>query len=461
MISSKRWAERCFLNARLGDVRRTKRLVQIARRAAQAPAGRVTEVFENAAARQAAYDFLEHDQVSATAVGEAVFESTALACRQQARVLVAVDGTSVTLVDERGAKNFGRLGNLCKGGHGLKLINALALSADGTPLGVADQVWWSRHQRADRHHYRARADRESVHWSEATDRIIERYTKHSPGTKLHFLVDREGDAAYLITSLLRSGHEFTIRSNARRKVLVGSRRVDMRRVLARLHSVARIEVALPSTASREQRVARLEIRTAQLPIVWRDHHVQKRSVAPLTVVWAREVGRRSGVEWVLFTNVDVSTAEEAVAVVRKYTLRWRIEDFHKTWKSGLCRVEDTQLRSKNAVIKWATILAAVAARAEHLRHLARETPEAPASQALSTDEIDALVFLRNRDRVKAIASAEGLTIKQATRWIADAGGYVGARSSGLPGAITIGRGLEKVAVVAEVFAELRAAGKLR
>jgi hypothetical protein len=248
----------------------------------------VTEVFRNPAERQATYDFLEHDQVPTAAVGEAVFTATTESGRKLERVLVVLDGTSLQLVDESGSKGFGHIGTFAKGAHGLKLINALALTPDGTPLGVADQVWWSRHERAEHDRYRPAQDRESARWREAATRIIERHAEHAPNTKVHFLADREADAAYLIQLLLRSGHEFTIRSNATRRVAVGSQRVDLRRRLADLDPVARMEVELPATATRRARRASLEIRAARLPIVWRDHLVGDRRIAPITVVWARE-----------------------------------------------------------------------------------------------------------------------------------------------------------------------------
>src|SRR5262249_38313011 len=60
MKSERAWAIESFGHAELGDERRTRRLVGMARRAARSPAGRVTEVFCQPAERQAAYDFLEH-----------------------------------------------------------------------------------------------------------------------------------------------------------------------------------------------------------------------------------------------------------------------------------------------------------------------------------------------------------------------------------------------------------------
>ena len=180
------------------------------------------------------------------------------------------------------------------------------------------------------------------------------------------------------------------------------------------------------------------------------------------MVWARETSLRPDrLDWLVWTNSSVELARDAMGVVRRYAWRWRVEDFHRTWKSGLCRVEETQLRSVSAVIKWSTILAAVANRAELLRHQYRHSPDAPAEDTFNADEIEAIVFLKNEGRKKTPLSSRGLTIATAVRWVADLGGYVGNRGSGPPGAITISRGLERVVFAAELLARLRSEGRLR
>jgi hypothetical protein len=279
---------------------------------------------------------------------------------------------------------------------------------------------------------------------------------------LHFIIDREGDAKRLLRKLVTAEHEFTIRSNAFRKVHTPTGRIDLRTALRRTPVLHRLHVDLPATKRSDARTASLDIRAAHLPVILRDHHIHDATTTWMTVVWAVERTKSpSKIEWVLFTNTATKTASDAIAVVQRYAWRWRIEDFHRTWKSGLCRVEQTQLRSTNAVIKWSTILAAVATRAERLRHRAREAPEAPASEELSADEIDAVVYLKNEGRRAKPLSAHGLTISTAVRWIADLGGYVGNRGSGPPGATTITRGLERVLFAAELMARLRADGRLR
>lgn len=459
------WASRVFGDAELGDVRRTRRLVRMAGRAAESPAGEVTRVFSDAAERQAAYDLLEHhDMVPARAVSEALFDSTARACGDLKRVLVAVDGTSLTLTERSARKGFGSLGSRPRQSRGLKLINAIALDEAGTHIGVAQQQWWVRQSPATKTR-RAPHQRESRHWRECLDGITKRFGRLAPNTRLHVVADREADSTLFIQKLVDDGVEFTVRSSAFRKIMHGGQTRDMRESLRRCRVLATTTVKLPATAARSARVARLSVRAAKVPIRLREKYTRTCRVEELTVVWVRERGRvpKSGrVEWLLLTNVMVSSAADALAVVRRYSMRWKIELFHRTWKSGLCNVERTQLRSVEAVVKWASVLAAVASRAQHLRTLAREQPDAPADQILSATEIEALVLLKSRfKRRNQEVSAKGLTVATAVRWIADLGGYVGNKSSGKPGAITIGRGLDKLEPAVELIEHLRETGQLR
>jgi hypothetical protein len=449
MSSTRIWAERCFGAAELRDQRLTAWLVTMAQRAAVLPAPHVTSVFRSNATRQAAYDFLEHSHIPHAAVGEALFRSTARACAREDRVLIPLDGTSLSLSDHRREKDFGTIGTFTDGGRGLKVMNALALTWQGVPIGVVDQQWWTRNQPVNRRSYRPRHERESVRWNDAATRIGARFAELAPNTRLHFLVDREGDTAHLIRGLVAAGHEFTIRANATKPTRVAMRNCRLLSVLAARPIAARTTVEVPARSTRPARLASLEIRVARMPIRFRDKYQNWGKWLDITVVWARETSRapkHRRIDWVLYTNVDVRTGTEAREALERYASRWRIEDFHRAWKGGLCRVEETQLRSMNAVIKWATILAAVASRAEHLKRRCREKPDVPATDEFTADEIEAIVLLKNEARSSRAKpmTADGLTLATAVRWIADLGGYVGNRNSGPPGATTIGRGLDPV-----------------
>jgi hypothetical protein len=67
----------------------------------------------------------------------------------------------------------------------------------------------------------------------------------------------------------------------------------------------------------------------------------------LTVIHATERGAPKGrkpIEWKLMTDLPVRTRAEAIEKIDWYALRWKIEVFHKIFKSG-CRAEDSKLRT--------------------------------------------------------------------------------------------------------------------
>lgn len=167
-----------------------------------------------------------------------------------------------------------------------------------------------------------------------------------------------------------------------------------------------------------------------------------------------ETGHHKPIEWLLLTNRAIETFEQVQEVVKGYTIRWRIEEFHKTWKSGMCNVESTPLHSSERAIKWATILSAVAVRVERLKYLARAHPDALASEELASHEIEALALLRGEQRKKSKALARRLSIAEAVLWLAQLGGYTGRSSGGPPGSITIARGLERLQTAAELLLRL-------
>jgi len=163
-------------------------------------------------------------------------------------------------------------------------------------------------------------------------------------------------------------------------------------------------------------------------------------------------------DWMLLTNAPIDSIQAIRRVVLGYSTRWRIEEFHKTWKSGACNVEDTQLRSRNALIRWATILSVVATRIERLKRLARTEPERPASDELTPVEIEVLLVLKRRYKKRTETVPDTMpTMGQAVLWMAELGGYTGKSSGGPPGSTTIGRGLERLKISAEAVLAVREA----
>ena len=95
------------------------------------------------------------------------------------------------------------------------------------------------------------------------------------------------------------------------------------------------------------------------------------------------------VEWFLLTTIKIDSATDVEKCLRWYTLRWRIEDWHRVLKSG-CKIDDLahetaeRLRRAigiNLVIAWLIMLMTL---------LGRETPELPAEILFSDVELRTL-----------------------------------------------------------------------
>ena len=466
--STRAWAEEEFGTANLGDKRRNKRLISMAERAALAPSGKVSEVFDEAAERQGAYDFLESPHVDVRDMLAAMGRAVAQRSAEDPFVFVPVDGTSLNLVDRACSKDFGPIGTQKQKSRGLKVISALGVSAEGVPLGVAAMTYWVRPDEqgiARTRTKRTLEEKELRYWNETIDQAIEHLGVESGPRLLWFQLDREADAWPILEHLASTGHTYTVRGSWNRRVReTGDQRRYILDVLASRKPMGTYTLHVSAGPGRTARTARTSIRTASVTLDVRDKLTSKRHPLHTNVVWVREESRvpegEERVEWLLLTNHPIETLEDACLVVFGYTQRWRIEEFHRTWKQGGCNVEATQLQSSEHVKRWATLLAAVAMRIERLKYLSRNQPDLPATEELSRYEIDALILKRRKRKNPGIP--EGiLTIGIATQWIAELGGYTGKSSGGPPGSVTIGRGLERLAPAAETLQQLDEAGLLR
>jgi len=461
------WAWDEFGAAELGDARRTGRLVAMAAAAAQRPSGLVSAVFGGDAERQGAYDFLENSHTSAGPIVDAVGRSCVARCMGEPFVYVPIDGTSLTIVDHENSKGFGHVGTYQHGLRGLKVVTALAVSPSGTTIGVAHLEWWNRPRYGKLSSYRPPAQRESQKWRDTIDAVIGRFKEAAPNLRLWFQLDREGDMKTTLIPLVNSGHWFTVRSQYNRRLKdQGCDRSYLRDKMAGRRVIGEYSIHVPRRGKRMARRARLNVRCGSFTIATQNKWNRQIVPLDLNIVWVREVGRvppgHKRLQWMLLTNRPTQTLEQAREVVDGYCYRWRIEDFHRTWKSGVCDVEHSQLRGSPQMQKWATILAAVAARAERLKHLARTAPDQPASLELSSFELKALRILKERQKKRTETLPDrDPTTNEAVTWIAQLGGYIHRKAQGPPGSKTIQRGLDRLLPAAELLEALAEQKKIR
>ena len=444
------WAQEQFGEARLGDARWVRRAVQLAASALRHPDGRITRVCETDAQRQGAYALLEAESFGAEPLLLSHSRAVCAQASQYPFVYVALDDSSLSLPDSTGSKGTGTIGSrLCKG-RGFKVLSALAVSPDGVTLGLLAQSWWAREKPVAVHrNQRCLAEKETLQWERVAKQVQSQLALHAPSTQPWLLKDAGADCAELMLEDLRSERLMTVRAVYDRRVCDPMQR--SRAAVGAAAIAGYYEMWVPAHGERSARVAKFEVRYKALDLLLHQKQGGRHWSASIWCVRAREIECRAKgerpIEWTLYSNYPVASFGDAMLVLRGYAFRWRIEEWHKAWKSGACDVERTQLRSATAIQKWATMLGVVATRILQLRDSSRTHPEDPASNWLDAWELKALAALRPKP-AKGRTKAAPLTIQQAVHWIAELGGYTGKFSGGPPGVITIERGWDRVAVVA-------------
>ncbi len=142
-LSAPQWAQLEMAHAQLGDLRRCLRAASLVSDLASRARGTITRSFRNSAKREAAYRFVESQFIRA----DALLRSVAIACLlriQSAFFIVALDFCYLAFLSAS-PEATGPIGTR-KSSHaqGLISFNALALTPQGTPLGLCFQHLFAR-----------------------------------------------------------------------------------------------------------------------------------------------------------------------------------------------------------------------------------------------------------------------------------------------------------------------------
>ena len=450
-----------FGHARLGHALRVRALVRTATGCAQRPNGKVTSVFRESADRESAYRFVENEAIDPESLMAAAAEAAARRCAGARFTYVPVDKTSLNITDRAEEKGFGMIGTSASTATGLNVLSALAVTPDGVPQGLAFQRYWARPRKRKASKAQLKKvpldERESHLWQEAMASVAATMAQHADDCRPWFQIDREGDVSAALAWAVDGGHLLTVRGQHNRRVAGEDQpRTYVREQLKALPPMGSYQVHRAPRPSQSERTATVEVRattmTLDIPV---DKIHKRRRALPINVVLVSEPRPppgEEGLDWLLFTTAPVATLQAAIAVVFGYAQRWRIEEFHRAWKTGTCNVEESQTRSPQHLIRWAVLLASVAVRVVRLTYMARALPTAPASVEFSQAEIFAI-----RIAAKPRKPPADPTLGMVIGWLAILGGYIGKSAGGPPGAIVITRGLESLRSMLFAIAALREA----
>ncbi len=391
---------------------------------AEQPGKTIPELFTRKYDIDATYNLLDQRQVTPDSVQHGHRRLVKDELRQPGRYLLIEDTTFPSFTHRKQAvPGLGPIGGSEEGQQGFLLHSVLAVraplpaqpNATGrrppvTILGLVDQQYLVRSSRPKAKskqtvsRQRTERDRESDRWLDSSRRIGP--APANPDTRRVRIADREADIYEYLCECRARNHGFLVRVNQDRVILDPSHGERLGLVFEHIAGVEPLGGM------------DLDLRT-------RDGHKARREPAPPEGVEA--------LEWVLYTDQRTETLEEALVGAMDYGTRFLIEEFHKGLKTGL-KAEELQLETGHRLFAAIAVMSVVALRLLDLRELGRAVPEAPARvTGLSVLELELLSLAVNQTLT---------TVASVLLALGRLGGHMNRRSDGMPGWITLWRGMK-------------------
>lgn len=450
----------------LKDKRLDKRLQEVLSQLGGYPAASIPVACGGRAEMTAAYRLFDNEKAAWAVLLQPHTNATRERMAQQAVVLLVQDTTEVDVTrPERQVAGAGPLDGSARRGALLHLLHAF--TPDGTPLGTLDALAWVRDEKDVRCASLTRAQRaataieekESYRWVKMLRRACAEAT-HCSSTRLVCLADSEADIYEFLAqatdeprrvdwivracqnrALQREKGRETGEKHVREQVLgqpvlfTHSIRVRGRKAKVSCETRGRRQ-------PRESRETQVEVRAGCVTLrpPWR----AKRKLPAVTVnaVLVREVDpptHDEPVEWLLLTSLSVADAEQVRQVVQYYCVRWMIEVFFRTLKTG-CRVEARRFEQIERLLSCLAVYLIVAWRTLYVCRLGRSCPEISCEGVFEPAEWKSVWKITRRTAPPRVPPRLG----EMVRLVAQLGGYVSGKRRDPPGPQTIWIGLQRM-----------------
>jgi hypothetical protein len=436
-----------FGSAALGHKKRSECLVKIADLIHRHPGGTLPAKLHEPKDYKAMDRLMNRPEVTHANVLAAPCERTRQRMRAASGVILVLHDT--TELDYSGLRSIIDLGSI--GGdlnRGYLCHNSLAFDPEQREvLGLANQILHRRRCRRKRKgaekkregvkQKRERPDRESRLWLRGAAAV-----GVAPEGRLWVHVaDRGSDGFEYLAHVVQQKQGLVVRSCSNRVIRQGHDENDPK---GDVKTYAR---SLPRTGHREVTVSGSGQRQAVVsvgfaPILLWPPHVRRgeyeKKPLRLWVVCVREDNAPKGVtplEWILLTNVAVTTEEQAWERVTWYECRWVLEEYHKAQKTG-CAIEELQFTSSQALEPMIGLLSVVAVTLLNLREAARrpDAKERPASEVVDPNYVTVLSGWRHRQ------PRPHWSVHEFFMALARLGGHQNRKSDHRPGWLVLWRG---------------------
>lgn len=476
------WVQEELATTKLADKRLNKFFGRLVTMLADQPQASIPAAYGGNAEMTAAYRFCNNERVSFEKLLAPHRDATLHRIAAQARVVLAQDTTELDLTrPDSIVEGVGPLNGESRVGAFLHMTHAFAVN--GTPLGTVQAATWARegnsvaqeektseHHAAKRKSYREKPlrEKESYRWVECLNAAHE-IARETPGTQIISVADSEADIFELFAAgqaaTEGSRADWIVRGCQDRALQKPSPQASAaefdefeahRNIVARvasepclytaqLHVRGRRQLHLREThrrhQARESRDIEVEVRASTVTLRPPYRPDCKLPPTTLNVVLVRELNPPTGeaaVEWLLLTSLPVATSEQVREVVACYCLRWMIEVFFRTLKSG-CRIEERRFEKLPRLMNCLTLYMIVAWRTLYVCRLGRSCPEVSCDLVFEPAEWKAVYRVVRGE----MPPRQPPPLKKMVRMVAQLGGYVNKPNAGDPGPQTVWLGLAR------------------
>lgn len=429
------WVSEEIAGSQMKDQRLKGRLGQLLSQLSKDPERSVPGACRQWSDVLGAYRFFDNDRVEYADVLSGHKTATLERMARHQVILVAQDTTFLSLEKSHPKEDFGTLKEAEREEH-LLHVN-VAFTDRRVNLGVLSAKFWQRTGVTTHHTQRATKDKESQRWLDGYQSACEVQAQY-PDKWVISIADREGDIRewYELAQETQERHaaSFIVRAKQERRIAIEE---DEHGYLWEWMGTRPIlgtyEVGVAAKGGKPARTARVSIRAGEVTLLGQ----LGRTLKPITLhaVWASEETAPEGlapIRWMLLTNIAVVTLEEARAIIEWYRCRWEIEIYFRVIKNA-CRIEALRLQTANRLYNAMAVYLIIAWRLHMLTMLAREQPHVPCNAVLSEQEWQTLYMMHTEKP----PPKKPPTLRDATRMLAQQGGFLARKGDGEPGTKTI------------------------
>lgn len=473
------WAVEEMKSVDLKDKRLNNRLARILSDLGDRPTASIPAACGGHKETIAAYRLFDHDEVTYEKVLEPHYARTLERMSNQPVVLLVQDTTEIDVTrPHQQVAGAGCLDTASRRGALMHLLEAF--TTDGTPLGAVWSKQWTRDEppeetRAEKERRRKQTpfeDKESVRWVEGL-RHARQAAEQLPNTPCVCIADSEADIYELFAEprgdsqiqwLVRACQDRALQDDRSEEQAVSAENpaenagTEARRIREAVLATPVLftkEISVRGRDSkiscdqrgrrqpRESRQTEVEIRATSVTLRPPYRPDRQLPVVTVNVVLVREVNPPAGdvaVEWLLVTTLPIDTVEQVREIIQYYSVRFLIEVFFRTLKSG-CRVEERLFEHIDRLLPCVAVYLIVAWRTLLVCRLGRSCPDLDCEAVFDPSEWKSVWMVTKRQP----PPPQPPRLMEMIKLVAQLGGYMNRPNrEDPPGPQTVWLGLQRM-----------------